>query len=98
MKKIKVIVKHCGCQPFEHKAVPDGRVMSKLTPVMIASDLCLLFRKHARVLDHSFNANICGVDFHGLLVFAGYDGDKLTDVPFDLNKFKILFPDLFLEE
>ena len=51
-----------------------------------------------RPFEHKAISNGRGVDFHETLVFAGYDGNKLTDVPLDLNKFKILFPDLFLEE
>ena len=96
--KIKVIVKYCGRRPIEHKISKNSRVLKDFVAVEIASDLYLLFRKYARALGYSFNANICGVDFHGTVVFAGRNGDKLTDVPFDINKFKILFPDLFLEE
>ena len=96
--KIKVIVKYCGRQPIEHKISKSSRVLKDFVVVEIASDLYLLFRKYARALGYPFNANICGVDFHGTVVFAGRNGDKLTDVPLDINKFKILFPDLFLEE
>ena len=103
MKKIKVIVKYPYRKPIETFVSTDGLVIKKyfiktFDSFLVASGLSVLTRRCAAALGYPRNANICGVDFYGTIIFAGRDGDKLTDVPFDLNKFKILFPDLFLEE
>ena len=98
MKKIKVLVKYCGRKPIEKKIALDSRVLKNFIAVKISSDMYLLFRNYARALGHSFNANILGIDFYGMVIFAGCKGDKLTDAPISIDKLKILFPDLFLEE
>ena len=98
MKKNKVILKYCGRKPSEHQVDLNGRVVENFVMLELASDLCLLFRKNARDLGHSFNANICGVDFYGTVIFVGRTLDKLTDISLSIEKLKILFPDLFLEE
>ena len=63
----------------------------------IGSDLVLICREKVAALDEPFNANICGTDFYGTVIFLGWENEKFADCSVSFETFKQLFPRLFEE-
>lgn len=65
--------------------------------VTIASDCCIICDEEGRLKGKPHNCTVCGVEFVGDIVFAGVDGEELTDMPIAFKDFKELFPQLWGE-
>ena len=84
--KIKVIVMLPGELP-EVRTIPNTLealqeiVGGYIETVTVATDLVAIVNEEGRLMDLSYNVDLCGVPIVGPLVFAGVDGDEFCDVP-----------------
>lgn len=98
-KMIRVLVKAPGRKaawqviPYDLKTLQNlvgGRIEHTLVPpgVVVISDEEMLF-KNSR-----YNCTISGIQFFGTIVLAGVAGEKLVDLPFEVD-YGTLFPQLW---
>lgn len=65
--------------------------------VTLASDLAVICNEEGRLMDLPHNCEVAGIDFVGAIVFVGVRDDDFTDVPYDVDGIRVLFPSLFEE-
>ena len=102
MSRINVIIKDPGYPPYQYRIPGSYKALKRfiggeLDIWTVATDFTLIGRKRIAALDEPFNAKICGTDFHGTVIFLGWENERFADVPTDLETFKKLFPQLFEE-
>lgn len=49
--------------------------------VTLCTDLVVLCDEDGRLKGLPYNCEVCGVTFHGPIMFVGVDGDEFCDVP-----------------
>lgn len=51
--------------------------------VTLFEDMTILCDEEGRLKNLPYNCEVCGVTFHGPIMFAGVKGDELADVPWN---------------
>ena len=97
MRKIKVVIKRPD-EPIGHMAhISDSLwnlqtiVEGYIEIVRIADDMVVICNEEGRLRDLPFNCRIDGEDLVGTLIFAGVDGEEITDMPISFNSYKRMF-------
>lgn len=86
MRKIKVIIKQPGKEPYT-AWISDSlenlqrTVGGYIETVTLATDCVLIVNEEGRLLDLPYNCSICGLDLFGTVIVAGVNGDEFADCP-----------------
>lgn len=100
--EINVIIKEPHKNPY-CKKMPNtlealqAAVGGYIETVTIATNMVVICNEEGRLFGLERNCSICGVSFVGTVIIAGIDEHDFADLPFDIEVFRKLFPQLFRE-
>lgn len=98
--KINVWVKKPGKDP-ENRWISNtlgslqALVQGYIETVTIAGDVVVICNEEGRIRNMPYNCELCGIDFVGPIVIAGFQEDEFADCPLDTAGMKKLFPQLW---
>ena len=97
---MRVIVKHPGQHPRQWNIANtleslESVIGGDIKITTLFEDLAVICDKEGTIKGLPYNCEVLGIDFVGLILFAGIKGGELIDIPGDLSAFRTIFPCLW---
>ena len=86
MENISVIIKEPGKKAYA-KEIPNTLEILKeivgghIESVTVSSDMVIICNEEGLYLNLPYNCSFCNIDFVGTIIFCGFHGEELVDVP-----------------
>ena len=70
-------------------------VQGYIETVTIADDVVVICNEEGRIRNMPYNCELCGIDFVGPIVIAGFQEDEFTNCPWDMDEMNEQLPQLW---
>ena len=73
----------------------QAAVNGYIETVTIADDVVVICNEEGRIRNMPYNCELCGIDFVGPIVIAGFQKDEFVDCPWNLDEMNEQLPQLW---